>query len=188
MPFATTKTILALLAIPLLAQAQDACSNGNYFNGYCCDGSIAKVNADGGSDPSNLICCVGDDSSNINLGSNAPTSCTSGSAVPLTQQPMQTGGDIIGGGITGDGGNGETIAVSGGSTTLLATGGSTIIGGVGTSATATDSSATATSAGAGGASATAASGSASSSAGAAMITGGVMQAAMGLGAIAAMAL
>jgi hypothetical protein len=197
----SSKAFVALLALPLFASAQNC--NGNIIQGYCCDGSIAKPNPEGASTPDNLICCVGDSSNVIQLGSGAPASCTAGNAVPFTQlSTISQGSDqVITGGLTGNGGgqtavvgngdgNGQTVEVRGGSTTLLVISGSTIMGASSAASTTASSGPSSQASGASqSAEATAASASASSTAGATMVTGGpVMQAAIGIGALAAIAL
>ena len=78
--------LLALLVTPgVLGNIERATCSGILQSGYCCNGSIFKKDSTNDISPSNLICCEGDPHLQINFGANAPTSCTAGSEVPLTQ-------------------------------------------------------------------------------------------------------
>src|ERR1700761_3562264 len=61
--------------------------------GYDCDGMIIKKDPSNNSvEADNLICCQGDPKGGVLLGQGSPTSCTAGTAIPLTQAPKAGSG------------------------------------------------------------------------------------------------
>jgi hypothetical protein len=81
--------IASLLLFTLTASGHvardDSCSNGVLDQGYCCKGSIFQKEHNSDYSAGNMICCEGDPSTQIATGPDAPTSCTVGTEVPLTQ-------------------------------------------------------------------------------------------------------
>lgn len=79
---------LLYLIIPLLsgALAIESCDQG-----YCCDGEIIAKQHNGDLGASNLLCCQGG-GEGINLANSAPTTCTSGKQIPLTQASKEASG------------------------------------------------------------------------------------------------
>jgi hypothetical protein len=119
---AISKNILSLALICLL---QGNLTSGQAVqDGYSCDGSIIqKDHSANDFSAANYICCEGDPNSGV-FGNVGPTSCTAGTAVPLTERPKAGGG----GGATktssnGGGGGGAattSINVGGGGGTTTA--------------------------------------------------------------------
>jgi hypothetical protein len=66
------------------AEAASSCA-GVLQDGYCCNGSIFKDSNSNDYSAANMICCEGDPHVQIDTSPNAPTSCTAGTQIPLTQ-------------------------------------------------------------------------------------------------------
>lgn len=92
--YAPTMAKAFLLSLPIITPVlslseRDSCS-GVLQSGYCCDGSVFKKDHSNDISAANLICCQGDPHQQINFAASAPTSCTAGTQIPLTEA---SGGD-----------------------------------------------------------------------------------------------
>ena len=73
--------LLGLVAAPSVLATT---CNGAMNDGYCCDGSIIMKNDNSDFSAANFICCEGDPNLAV-FGNGGPSSCTAGTAVPLTE-------------------------------------------------------------------------------------------------------
>ena len=78
-----------LLTLPLVSGAfglvERANCQGVIEGGYCCNGKIIRKAHNNDYSAANMICCQGDPNTGIDTGNSVPTTCTAGTAVPLTQ-------------------------------------------------------------------------------------------------------
>lgn len=100
----THPILTVLLTLAPLALAVQTCDQG-----YCCDGSIIQQSHSGGVGADNLLCCQGDGGMGIDFSNSAPTTCSAGTAVPLTE--------VGGAGATGS----ASVTASGGGTGEVST-------------------------------------------------------------------
>jgi hypothetical protein len=78
-------TLLLLLPIALAHVERASSCTGALQDGYCCNGSIFQKTHNTDYSAGNMICCEGDPHVQIDTSPNAPTSCTAGTEVPLTE-------------------------------------------------------------------------------------------------------
>ena len=80
---------LLYVLIPLISGALAAVESCD--QGYCCNGEIIAKQHNGDIGASNLLCCQ-DGGQGINLANSAPTTCTAGKQIPLTQASKEASG------------------------------------------------------------------------------------------------
>lgn len=87
MHLSTLKVLLVTLPITsgVFGHVERATCTGASQDGYCCDGSILKKDNSNDYSAAAFICCQGDPNIQVLAGNNAPTSCTAGTQIPLTQ-------------------------------------------------------------------------------------------------------
>lgn len=83
----STKAFLftLILASSVLGNVERSACSGAENAGYCCNGSIIPKDHSNDLDAGHYLCCQGDPHIQVLNGANAPTSCTAGTQIPLTQ-------------------------------------------------------------------------------------------------------
>lgn len=112
-----------LLALPfssgVYALVERSSCAGSLQDGYCCDGSIIPQDHSGSTAAADLICCNGDPNLRIEFGNSAPTTCTAGTAIPLTKA---SGGDGAASSSAGTGGSFSSSSSGGASPAIITNG------------------------------------------------------------------
>jgi hypothetical protein len=86
MQFRTLPALFCLTPMALGNIELRASCSGVQQDGYCCNGSVFRKDSSSTDySAANMICCEGDPHVQIDTSPNAPTSCTAGTEVPLTQ-------------------------------------------------------------------------------------------------------
>ena len=114
---------LLLLALPFIsgvyALLERSTCAGTLQAGYCCDGSIIPKDDSGSTSAAHLICCNGDPNLGIQFGNGAPTTCTAGTAIPLTKA---SGGAGSASSSAGTGGSSSSSSSGGASPAIITNG------------------------------------------------------------------